>query len=170
MTEAWFRIESWVEKYAPKSLSALGPPADPSAIHAGEAQLGLTFPPQSVESLRRHDGLTRWAMILPEAPPLGVSGIVEQHQDRMDIAEDVDGFASHAPGVEPWWHERWLPFGASDGGLQVIDRRAGPGHGRLGWAPHDNPGDFSEPWPTLCAYLTQVADALGVRGEVHPSW
>ena len=40
-----------------------------------------------------------------------------------------------------------------------------------GWAAHDNPGDFSEAWPSLGAYLTNVADALETSGAVgawHP--
>ncbi|GAA3388990.1 hypothetical protein [Cryptosporangium minutisporangium] len=30
----------------------------------------------------------------------------------------------------------------------------------MGWAPHDNPADFTDAWPSLATYLTAVADAL----------
>ena len=149
----------------------LAPAAARSAITAAEVELELPFPAELVESLRRHDGLTERVRVLPKAPPLSVAGIVDQYQERMDIAEDVDGFTPHGPDAQPWWHELWLPFAASDSGLQVIDLRPGPGYARVGWAPHDNPGDFSEAWPSLGAYLTNVADALETSGAVaawHP--
>ncbi len=170
VTAAWARIEAWMRRHTPAGLAVLSPPATPSTIAAAAADLGLPFPADLVDSLRRHDGQTTWANILPEAPPLSAAGIVEQYRIRMELAPDVDGFASHG-GEEPWWHERWLPFGDGDGDLQVIDLRPGPGLGRLGWAPHDNPADFSEAWPSLPAYLTAVADALETGGAVgawHP--
>lgn len=171
VTEAWAWIEGWMGRHAPQSVAVLAPAAAPSALTAAEGELGLTFPAELVESLRRHDGLTTWANVLPEAAPLAVVAIVEQYRERMDIAEDVDGFTPHGPDAQPWWHQLWLPFAASDGGLQVIDLRPGPGYARVGWAPHDNPGDFSEAWPSLGAYLTNVADALDSSGAVgawHP--
>ncbi|MBQ0906807.1 SMI1/KNR4 family protein [Micromonospora sp. U21] len=171
VTEAWARIEDWMGRHTPRSAAVLAPAAAPSAITAAEVELELVFPAELVESLRRHDGLTEWANVLPEAAPLSVAGIVEHYQARMDIAEDVDGFTPHGPEAEPWWHELWLPFAASDGDSQVIDLRPGPGYARVGVAPHDNPGDFSEAWPSLGAYLTNVADALETSGAVgawHP--
>ncbi|MET8122455.1 SMI1/KNR4 family protein [Micromonospora sp. NPDC005189] len=126
----------------------LARPAAEESITAAEAELGLLFPAELAESLRRHDGLTEWANILPEATPLSVKGIVEHRQMRMDIAPDVDGFAQHGAETEPWWHERWLPFGDGDCGLQVIDLRPGPGFASVGWAPTSSPADFSDAWPS----------------------
>jgi cell wall assembly regulator SMI1 len=159
-------------RHTPKSAAVLAPPAAPSSIIAAEAELELTFPAELVESLRRHDGLTTWMKVLPEGSPLSVAGIVDQYQERMDIAEDVDGFTPSGPDAQPWWHRLWLPFAASDGGLQVIDLRPEcGGRAPVGWAPHDNPGDFSDGWPSLGDYLTNVADALETSGAVgawHP--
>ncbi|WP_433124824.1 SMI1/KNR4 family protein [Micromonospora sp. CA-240977] len=166
VTEAWVRIEGWLRRHAPASIDVLAPPAAQESITAAEAELGLSFPTELVESLRRHDGLTEWANILPEAAPLSVVGIVEHRQMRMDIAPDVDGFARHGAESEPWWHERWLPFGNGDCGLQVIDLRPGPGFANVGWAPTSNPADFSDAWPSLEAYLTTVAAALETGGAV----
>ncbi|MEU8242386.1 SMI1/KNR4 family protein [Actinoplanes missouriensis] len=166
---AWARIGGWLREHTPRSAAMLAGPASPEQITA--VSLGFDLPPDLVASLRCHDGLTDWANILPEAAPLSVAGIAEQVEIRMDVAEDVDGFAVHPPNDEPWWSELWVPFADAEGDLQVIDLRPGPGHGRLGMAPHDNPADFTGAWPSLGAYLTAVADALhtgGPVGEWHP--
>jgi cell wall assembly regulator SMI1 len=167
--QAWERIEGWLGRHAPASAAVLAPPADPAEIAAAQLTLGLTFPAELVESLRRHNGLREWANILPEHPPLSVAGIVEHRQMCMDVAESVDGFTPAGPGAEPWWHELWLPFAGSNGDSQVIDLRPGPYHGRLGWAVHDNGGDFDGAWPTLGAYLTEAAAAL-VGGAPVNGW
>ncbi|MBW6439051.1 SMI1/KNR4 family protein [Actinoplanes hulinensis] len=171
VTEAWARIEGWLHQYTPGSGALLAGPSTPDLIVTAETQAGVAFPAELVESLLRHDGLTEWANILPEATPLGLKDIVEQYEIRMDIGPDVDGFAVHSPNTEPWWHELWIPFGDTGCALQVIDLRPGPHHAQLGMAPTGNPADFSNAWPSLSAYLTAVADALeqgGVVGEWHP--
>ncbi|MEV0381265.1 SMI1/KNR4 family protein [Nonomuraea sp. NPDC050643] len=165
--EAWGRIEEWLERHAPSSAAVLAPPADPREIAAAQATLGLAFPAELVESLRRHDGLLEWANVLPEHPPLSVAQIVEHRQMCMDVAESVDGFTPPGPGQEPWWHELWLPFAGCDGDAQVIDLRPGPGYARLGWTVHDNGGHFDGAWPCLGAYLAETADALADRLPVN---
>lgn len=168
VTEAWARIEVWLGRHAPASAAVLAPPADPGEIAAAQVTLGMTFPAELIESLLRHDGLLKWANVLPENPPLSVAGIVEHRQLCMDVAEGFDGLTPAGPGDEPWWHELWLPFAGSDGDSQVIDLRPGPGYERLGWAVHDGGGSFDGAWPTLGAYLTDTAEALdngaGVNG------
>jgi cell wall assembly regulator SMI1 len=169
VTEAWARIEDWLARHAPASATVLAPPADPAEIAAAEVALGLAFPADLVESLRRHNGLVEWANILPENPPLSVARIVEHRQMCMEVAESIDGFTARSGG-EPWWHESWLPFAESDGDSQVIDLRPGPGYGRLGWALHDNNGSFDDAWPTLGAYLAETAEALASGGGGVNGW
>ncbi|GAA3388993.1 hypothetical protein [Cryptosporangium minutisporangium] len=94
IAEAWARIEDWLASHAPVSAAVLAPPAAPEVITAAEAALGLEFPRQLVESLRRHDGLTEWANVLPESRPLAVAEILEHHRIRMEIAPSVDGFST----------------------------------------------------------------------------
>jgi cell wall assembly regulator SMI1 len=166
VTDAWVRIGNWMASHAPTSADVLAPPATAEAVAAAEAELGLAFPSELFESLRQHDGLTKWANLLPEAVPLSAAGIVEHYRMRMEIAPSVDGFVAPGSDWEPWWHELWLPFGDGDCDLQVIDLRPGPGHARVGSAPHSNPADFSDAWPSLAAYLTAVADALDTGGTV----
>ncbi|GGN06361.1 glucan synthase [Actinoplanes campanulatus] len=164
VTAAWIRIERWLGRHAPGGLSVLAPPATRERI----AGTGLAMPDELVESLLRHDGLTRWANLLPEGVPLSAAGVAEAYEIRMDVAEDVDGFTVHPPNDEPWWHERWIPFSTCDVSLLVIDLRDGPGHGRLGIAPTSNPAYFDEGWPSLGAYLTAVADGLESGAQVGP--
>lgn len=118
--------------------------------------------------MRRHDGLLEWANIFPGKPPLPVAGIVA-HWEMCCAEMEEDEFRDEDD--EPWWHPLWLPFAESDGDSQIIDLRPGPGHGRLGWAQHDDAGDFTDAWPSLAAYLTETADALETGGAVgvwHP--
>jgi cell wall assembly regulator SMI1 len=171
VTEAWARIEEWLRHNSPGSVAKLAAPAPAEEIAAAEKRLGLKFPAELVESLRRHNGLTEWANLLPEADPQSVAEIVEWHEIRMELAPDFEGFDVHPPNTEPWWHERWLPFAAAGGNLQVIDLRTGPDHGRLGFAPNNDGGDFSDAYPSLGVYLTRVAEALETGtaiGYWHP--
>lgn len=167
VTEAWIRIEDWLRRHAPVSAAVLAPPADPAEIAAAEDTLGLALPAELAESLRRHNGLRKWAKILPEKPPLSVARIVKHRQMCMDIAADIDGFTTLDGDTEPWWHELWVPFAESDGDAQVIDLRPGPGHGRLGWAVHDDLGDFAGAWPSLGAYLRETANGLATGTPVN---
>ena len=58
-------------------------------------------------------------------------------------------------------------FGGGD--VMVIDLRPGPGFAQMGWAVHDSGGDFTDPWPSLAAYLQATADALryGIDAKGH---
>jgi cell wall assembly regulator SMI1 len=162
VTDAWSAIERWMARHAPRSAELLAGPADPAEIAAAEARLRVAFPPELVESLRRHDGLSRWGWdnVFPGQPPLQVAQIVAHHEMCMDIAGDGDGREPAEEGREPWWHPLWIPFAEIDGDAQIIDLRPGPGHGRLGWSYHDDRGTFRDAWPSLGAYLAATADAL----------
>ncbi|WP_203935002.1 SMI1/KNR4 family protein [Virgisporangium ochraceum] len=164
VTDAWADIERWLARHAPRSAALLAGPADAAAIAAAEARLGLAFPPELVESLSRHNGLTQWDNLFPGHPPLSVDGIVEHYEMCLEIDEDEGDYHDTLDeGEEPWWHELWLPFSQIDGDSQIFDLRPGPGHGRLGTAVHDNSGDFTHAWPSLGAYLADTAGAL-LRG------
>ncbi|SDT48676.1 SMI1/KNR4 family protein [Actinoplanes derwentensis] len=163
VTAAWIRIENWLRQHSPGGLAALAFPADEARIAAA----GVELPAELAESLRRHDGLTRWNNLLPWGAPLAVAEIVEHYEIRMEIAEDVDGFTAHQPGAEPWWHERWIPFADAGMGLQIVDGR----DGRVGLAPTSNPADFADGWPSLSDYLHAVVESLETGtpiGEWHP--
>lgn len=143
----------------------LAGPADDEEIVAAQSVMGMQFPAEVVESLRCHNGMRGWARLLPETP-LSVAAIVEHWEMCMEVAETVDGFRSSEVTGEPWWHALWLPFAGSEGDAMVVDLRPGPDHGRLGWAVHDNGGNFDDAWPTVGDYLAAVADGLTHGGEV----
>ncbi|MER6391547.1 DUF4259 domain-containing protein [Streptomyces sp. NPDC001523] len=160
VARSWARIDTWMRRHAPACHALLAPPADPVEVEAAQEAMGLRFPTDLLESLACHDGITKWAALLPGRPPMSVAGIlghwqmcVEIDGDEPDLTE-VDGYD------EPWWHPLWIPWAQSDGDSQVIDMREGPGQGRLGSAAHDGTGHFDDGWPCLSTYLTAVADAF----------
>ncbi|MFK4090362.1 hypothetical protein ACI2LF_40005 [Kribbella sp. NPDC020789] len=158
ITQLWERLDGWLAEHAPPTYAVLAPPAtDDELAAAGQV---VELPPELIESLRCHNGLTTWANLLPEGPPSSAAQIAANWQLRMEIAAEVGGFTTHP---DPYWRPDWIPWADSDGDLQVID-----GSGRLGMASHDGVGDFSTGWPGLASYLSAVADALhtgtGVNG------
>jgi cell wall assembly regulator SMI1 len=164
ITASWGRIDHWLARHAPATYDVLAPPATGAELKGGAVEL----PPELVESLRCHNGVTSWANLLPEALPSSASEIAVNWQLRMDLAADYDGFTVHPPASEPYWHPAWIPWADSDGDLQVIDLRPGPAQGRLGMALHDGSGDFTAGWPSLTSYLAEVVHSLhhgtGVNG------
>ncbi|MET9687334.1 SMI1/KNR4 family protein [Streptomyces sp. NPDC006514] len=164
---SWDRIDGWLREHAPASYENLARPADPAAVEAAQAELGLRFPADLTDSLLCHDGLLNWDTVLPGPPPQSVAQIVDHWRMCVEIAgDDKDLCEPFRPGAEPWWHPRWIPWAQSDGDAQVIDMREGPQQGRLGTACHDGTGHFDDGWPSLAAYLAEVADALDHGGLV----
>ncbi|MEZ0096307.1 SMI1/KNR4 family protein [Streptacidiphilus sp. EB129] len=165
---SWSRIDAWLLTHAPASYALLAPPADPHEVEAAQAEMGVRFPLDLVESLACHDGLLAWANMFPSKPPLPVAQILAYWRMSEEIAgDDPDFREAHGEDSEPGWHHQWIPWAQSDGDAQVIDMRDGPHQGRVGTAPHDDTGSFDNGWPSLAAYLHDVAEALDCGGEVH---
>ncbi|TDC74122.1 SMI1/KNR4 family protein [Streptomyces hainanensis] len=164
VSESWARIDGWLAANAPASLARLRPGADPAALAAAEAALGMPLPADLAASLACHDGSEPDSRLLPHLVDLlSADGVVEQWELWNGVMTEFD------EGEEPWgvlagethWHRRWIPVTIFQGDLEVIDMRPGPGQGRLGSSPHDGPGDFGDgAWPSLAAYLAAVADVL----------
>ncbi|MFD8019543.1 SMI1/KNR4 family protein [Streptomyces lavendulae] len=163
---SWDRIDAWLRAYAPASYELLAPPADPDRIEAAQAEMGVRFPADLVDSLLCHDGLLEWGNVLPGEPPQPLALIVDHWRMCEEIAgDDKDLREASYPSDEPWWHVRWIPWAHGDGDAQVIDMREGPEQGRLGTARHDETGHFADGWPSLAAYLAEVADVLHHGGR-----
>ncbi|MFD3920790.1 SMI1/KNR4 family protein [Streptomyces sp. NPDC058595] len=171
-SESWRLIDAWLATHAASDFALLNPPATPDEIRHAERFLGARLPDDLAESLRCHNGASAWTTILPEQSPLAVSGIVDHWQTCMDVAAENEGLIPRPSEEEPWWHRLWVPWADSaDGAAQVIDQRAGPDMGRLGWAGHSGGGDFTDSWPDLASLLHAVAQALHEGGDVrglHP--
>ncbi|MFF3015606.1 DUF4259 domain-containing protein [Streptomyces sp. NPDC057939] len=169
VARSWARIDAWMRQHTPTSYALLAPPAAPADVEAAQETMGLRFPTDLVESLACHNGITQWANLLPDQPPMSVAGMVEHWQMCIEIAGDDPDLTQPDGDDEPWWHALWIPWAQSDGDSQIIDMREGPGQGRLGSAAHDDTGHFDDGWPNLATYLTAVADAFdhgtGVDGK-----
>jgi len=171
-SESWRQIEAWLATHSPSGLALLNPPATPDEVREVEQLLGTPLPSDLADSLRCHNGLSTWAVLLPEQSPLAVGDIADRWQTCMDVAAENDGLTARPWDDQPWWHPLWVPWAESaDGAAQVIDQRPGPDAGRLGWAGHSSGGDFTDSWPDLASLLHAVAHALhqggGARG-LHP--
>ncbi|MEU7602466.1 SMI1/KNR4 family protein [Streptomyces sp. NPDC041003] len=163
---SWDRIDGWLREHAPASYENLAPPAAPGAVEEAQAEMGLRFPAGLTDSLLCHDGLIGWDNVLPGPPPQSAAQIVRHWRMCVEIDGDEDPSDPGEPGEEPWWHPLWIPWAQSDGNAQVIDMREGPHRGRLGTACHDDTAHFDDGWPSLAAYLAEVADVLDHGGLV----
>jgi cell wall assembly regulator SMI1 len=161
---AWARIDAWLQTHAPVSFALLAPPAAAGAIASAQAEMGMLFPVDLLESLACHDGVTAWCNILPGQPPLPVADMVKLWRSRVRIDEEDDELFGDD---ELWWHRQWIPWAASDSDADVIDMRPGPNQARLGKAPHADTAHFHDGWPSLVSYLSEVADALESGREVR---
>lgn len=150
ITESWRSIDAWLARHAPATYAVLAPPATGAELAA------MDLPPEVVESLRCHNGLTEWANVLPEGPPSSAAEIAANYRIRLDLAEDF----VYPPDQEPYWHPAWIPWSDSDGDLQFVDLRPGPTHGQLALAPHDGPVDFIDAFASLTGYLQAVVHSL----------
>ncbi|MFE3288079.1 SMI1/KNR4 family protein, partial [Streptomyces sp. NPDC059233] len=91
--DSWDRIDEWLRENAPRTFATLGPPARREEIAAAEEELGVTFPPDLVASLLRHNGARDGAEAFRFSTHdrlLSLSEIVGDTQWMRDIAEDLD--------------------------------------------------------------------------------
>ncbi|MFE2153569.1 hypothetical protein ACFXAO_26390 [Streptomyces lavendulae] len=99
---SWDRIDAWLRAYAPASYELLAPPADPDRIEAAQAEMGVRFPADLVDSLLCHDGLLEWGNVLPGEPPQPLALIVDHWRMCEEIAgDDKDLREASYPSDEP---------------------------------------------------------------------
>ncbi|MFD7815697.1 SMI1/KNR4 family protein [Streptomyces sp. NPDC059785] len=183
--ESWSRIDAWLREHAPRTFATLRPPAKVEEITAAQDGLGITFPPDLIASLLRHDG----ALDGPEAfrfnthdRLLGVSGILEDTRFMRAVADDLD-----EKEAEDYWQHGYAKFGsygATSDGL-MIDCRTGRdsfgaigrffdetgtsfGEGRLTWWVSGRAGRPARARPGCRCRHVQRPAVLGV-GDACPS-
>lgn len=161
---AWSRIDTWLVAHAPRTFAELSPPADPADVERAQREMGLRFPQDLLDSLACHDGAEGWTT-LPEKPPLAVAEIVEVRRRGMALLRWSERQGHPLDGHGPHWHPLWIPWAESDGDAQVVDLRPGETYGQVGTVYHDESG-LQDTWPSLGAYLTEVADVLEHGGTV----
>ncbi|MET8975881.1 SMI1/KNR4 family protein [Streptomyces sp. NPDC004539] len=161
LTEAaWDRIDGWLRTHAPLTFATLAGPADEEEIRAAERELGVTFPPDLVASLRRHDGSRRGPAAFrfrTHDRLLGVREIVRETLAMRGHARDVP-----EEDAEFYWLPEYLKFGSyevtSDG--LTLDSRAGRAScGAVGRFFDETGTDFGHA-DSLGGYLTELARQL----------
>ncbi|WP_406413005.1 SMI1/KNR4 family protein [Streptomyces halstedii] len=156
---SWTRIDAWLREHAPRTFATLRPPAGEDEIAAAQEELGVTFPPDLVASLLRHNGA-------PEGPeafrfstgdrPLGVSGILGDTGFMRGIDQGIDG------ETEDYWLHDYVKFGSYDGtsdGLLVDCRTGRDSFGSIGRFFDETGTGFGEA-DSLGEYLAESAGKL----------
>ncbi|NBE53680.1 SMI1/KNR4 family protein [Streptomyces boluensis] len=169
---SWNRIDAWLRTHAPESYARLAPPADPDQVAWAEQEMGLRFPPDLLESLACHNGLTGATGTvgpLPGKPPLTVEQIVARWRGRMELLTFMAAREHAGDDEAPDWHAQWIPWAESDGDAQVIDARDGATQGWVGTVFHDDAGIQDADWSSLGSYLHDVAEVLEHGGKLGRS-
>lgn len=164
--DSWDRIDDWLRRHAPRTFASLAPPATAEEIRGAEQELDLTFPPDLVASLRRHNGAQgEGAFDFPTHDRLlSVQEIVDATGFLRGIAEDLDEEEDEeeeeGDGYH-YWHHGFLQFGSYEvtaDGL-TIDSRPGRSYGAIGRFFDETGTDFGRA-DSLGDYLAEVADWL----------
>ncbi|HEX8347861.1 MAG TPA: SMI1/KNR4 family protein, partial [Actinoplanes sp.] len=153
---AWKRIEDWLAAHAPRSRRSLRPPARAGAVDHLQKRMSVSFPPDLVASLRRHDGVTAGGFPLPFMhEPLPVGRIADEWLSTCAALTSV-----FTEDDLDWWNKAYVPFAtAGDGGYLLVDQRPGS-HGRVGEFYNETGVDF-ERWPgSVAELLERTARAL----------
>ncbi|MFF4012591.1 SMI1/KNR4 family protein [Streptomyces sp. NPDC001717] len=158
--DSWDRIDEWLRENAPRTFATLGPPARREEIAAAEEELGVTFPPDLVASLLRHNGARDGAEAFRFSTHdrlLSLSEIVGDTQWMRDIAEDLD-----EEEAEHYWIDAYLKFGSygvTADGLTIDCRRGQDSYGAIGRFFDETGTDFGRA-DSLGAYLAELGDQL----------
>jgi cell wall assembly regulator SMI1 len=145
MKTIWHRIETWLQANAPAVV--LNPPASRAEITEAETVLGVTFPPDLVETFLLHNGQadgTPW--LLDGWEFMSLERIVDEWTVWKDLLDggDFDGSHSDSDGatVTDWWHPRWIPLTYDGAGNHhCLDLHPGPSGtaGQIIRMWHDDP-------------------------------
>ncbi|WP_328697989.1 SMI1/KNR4 family protein [Streptomyces sp. NBC_00342] len=161
--DSWTRIDAWLRVHAPRTFATLRPPAGDEEIAAAQEELGVTFPPDLVASLLRHNGVLEG----PEAfrfstgdRLLGVSGTLGDTEFMRGIDQGPDGEA------EDYWLRSYVKFGSYDvtsDGLLMDCRTERDSFGAIGRFFDETGTRFGQA-DSLGGYLAELADMLE-RGQ-----
>src|SRR5688572_27897166 len=115
MKTVWNRIEKWLDANAPEVLRGLNPPATRAQIADAEAELGVSFPEEVVDTFLIHNGQasdTPW--LLDGWEFMSLERIVDEWKIWKGLLDSLDfeGINSESDGhtVTDWWNARWIPL------------------------------------------------------------
>ncbi|MFC8173899.1 SMI1/KNR4 family protein [Streptomyces sp. NPDC057242] len=158
--DSWSRIDDWLREHAPRTFATLGPPARHEEIAAAQEELGVTFPPDLVASLLRHDGAADGAEAFRFSTHdrlLDVAGILQDTRFMRGIAEDLD-----EEEAEGYWHHDYVKFGSygvTADGLMIDCRPERDSFGAIGRFFDETGTGFGHAH-SLGGYLAELADQL----------
>ncbi|MER6354275.1 SMI1/KNR4 family protein [Streptomyces sp. NPDC001634] len=160
VVNSWDRMDSWLREHAPRTFASLGPPATEEEIRAAEEELDVTFHPDLVASLLRHNGAQGGEAAFRFTTHdrlLGVREIVGMSRALRDLSTDLDEeFADY------YWHHDYLKFGSYDvtaDGLTIDCRPGRDSYGAIGRFFDETGTDFGHA-ESLGACLAALADRL----------
>jgi hypothetical protein len=161
--DSWTRIDAWLREHAPRTFATLRSPAGDEEITAAQRELGVTFPPDLVASLLRHNGALEGPAAFRFGSGdrlLGLSGILGDTGFMRGIDQGLDGEA------EGYWLHDYVKFGSYDvtsDGLLVDCRTERDSFGAIGRFFDETGTSFGEA-DSLGEYLAKEADQLE-RGQ-----
>ncbi|MFF3944151.1 SMI1/KNR4 family protein [Streptomyces sp. NPDC001902] len=159
--QAWDRIDFWLGAHAPATFAMLHPPAPREEIAAVQRRMGVTFPPDLVATLRRHDGADEDFLLPTHDGLLGTHGCEERSGFLRGMLAEVLDEDELAENDGAYWHHRFVQFASyaitADG--LTVDCRPGASFGAVGRFFDGAGTDFGHA-PSLGAYLGDVADSL----------
>jgi len=132
MYNLWHRIDNWLTAFAPVVREALNPPAKRAQIADAEASLGISFPPDVVDTFLIHNGQQAGSPgLLDGWEFLSLERIVDEWTVWKDLLDggDFRGSESESDGytVTDWWNPRWIPLTYSGSGdHHSLDFSPGP--------------------------------------------
>ncbi|MEU8837258.1 SMI1/KNR4 family protein [Streptomyces sp900116325] len=162
--DSWNRIDAWLREHAPRTFATLQPPAGDEEIVSAQDELGVTFPPDLVASLLRHNGAVDGAEAFRFSTDdrlLGVSGILGHTGFMRGVAQDLD-----EEEAEHYWHHGYVKFGsygATSDGLMIDCRTGRDSFGAIGRFFDETGTNFGRA-DSLGGYLAELAGQLE-RGQ-----
>jgi cell wall assembly regulator SMI1 len=163
----WRAIEVWYAEQGASHL--LNPGAVESDIVAMERRLGVEFPSDYRESLRRHNGSASSGWVRGQL--LSLSYMEQERSVWMNLLNDgiFDEYAQcnadNTHVQSGWWNAGWIPLDADGGGNgYFVDASPGPNLGQVRFMDHEV-GPSARPC-TLVEYLQGVLDNLH-SGNYH---
>ncbi|MGX2996102.1 SMI1/KNR4 family protein [Streptomyces sp. JNUCC 64] len=156
VTDAWRRVEAWLDRHAPGTLTALRPGAGWPEVNAVRDRIGVRVPTGLRALWSEHAG-TRdlpWsAFMLGGWALMDLDTVVSVYADQRRRAAVDPG-----TGESPHWRAAWIPFchggpAAPDSGL-YLDAETGR---VCFWGRY---GDREPRYESLTTYLEEMADRL----------
>lgn len=114
-------------------------------------------------------GSDRWYGVIPDFELLTIDEALAVRRQLLDIWEPGDDYPKLAGQPAYTFVPEYLPIAERDGNLLVVDTRPGDQSGMIRYFDRVDNDDETESWPSLTAFLTEVAAAIRA-GEPFMGW